>query len=55
MFLSRRLPNSKSSSRFLGTYNATAEFAKLKWSGTLEIKPAIKGWYIERTILVKTE
>ena len=40
---------------FLGTYNLTADYAKLKWSGTLEIKPAIKDWYIERTIPIKTE
>jgi hypothetical protein len=40
---------------FLGKYNVTADYAKLKWSGTLEIKPAIKGWYIERTILIKTD
>jgi len=40
---------------FLGKYNVTADYAGLKLSGTLEIKPAIKGWYIERTILVKND
>ena len=40
---------------FLGKYNVTAEYAKLKFSGTMEIKPVIKGWYIERSILIKTD
>lgn len=38
---------------FLGKYNL--DYAGLKGSGTLEIKLAIKGWYIERTILTKTD
>jgi hypothetical protein len=40
---------------FLGKYNQTMDYAARKWSGTLEIKPAIKGWYVERIILTKTE
>jgi hypothetical protein len=40
---------------FLGKYTVTADYAGLKFSGTLEIKPVIKGWYIERTIMVKNE
>ena len=40
---------------FLGKYNVTADYARLKWSGTLEITPAVKGWYIERAILIKTD
>ena len=40
---------------FLGKYNMTADYAGLKWSGTLEIKPAIKGWYVERIILIKSD
>ncbi len=40
---------------FLGKYDQTMDYAGLKWSGTLEFKPAIKGWYIERIILTKTD
>ncbi len=40
---------------FLGKFNVSGEFAKLQWTGTLELKRAIKGWYIEQTILVKTD
>jgi hypothetical protein len=40
---------------FLGKYQVSGDFANLPWSGTLEFKPAIKGWYIEQVILVKTE
>ena len=38
---------------FLGKYTVTSDYGGLKFSGTLEIKPVIKGWYIERTILGK--
>ncbi len=38
----------------LGKFNVSGEFAKLQWIGTLELKRAIKGWYIEQTILIKT-
>ena len=40
---------------FLGRYNQTMDYAGLKFSGTLEIKTAVKGWYIERIILTKTD
>jgi len=40
---------------FLGKYQVSGEFANLPWAGTLELKTAIKGWYIEQVILVKTE
>lgn len=40
---------------FFGKYVVTSDYAGMKFSGTLEIKPVIKGWYIERTILVKNE
>jgi hypothetical protein len=40
---------------FLGRFNVSGEFAKLRWTGTLECKRAIKGWYVELTILIKTE
>ena len=40
---------------FLGKYTVTSDYAGLKFSGTLEMKPVIKGWYIERTILVKND
>src|SRR5262245_26696142 len=40
---------------FLGKFNASGDFANLTWAGTLEIQRAIKGWYIEQTILIKTE
>jgi hypothetical protein len=40
---------------FLGKYQVSGEFANLPWTGTLELKRVIKGWYIEQIILVKTE
>ena len=40
---------------FLGKYQVSGDFANLPWTGTLELKKVIKGWYIEQTILVKTE
>jgi len=40
---------------FLGKYQVSGDFANLQWTGTLELKAAIKGWYIEQVILVKTE
>jgi hypothetical protein len=45
----------KSFDPFLGRFSVSGEFVKLQWTGTLELKGAIKGWYIEQTILVKTE
>ena len=40
---------------FLGKYDVSGDFAKLPWSGTLGLSPAIKGWFVEQTILVKSE
>jgi hypothetical protein len=40
---------------FFGRYNMTSEYGRLKFNGTIEIKPVIKGWYVEQTILVKSE
>jgi hypothetical protein len=40
---------------FLGKFKVSGEFANLPWTGTLELKTTIKGWYIEQVILVKTE
>jgi hypothetical protein len=40
---------------FLGKFNVSGDFAKLRWTGTLEQKIAIEGWYVEQTILIKTE
>jgi hypothetical protein len=31
------------------------DYAGLKMSGTLEIRTVVKGWYVERIILTKTE
>lgn len=39
---------------FLGTYEVLGDFANLPWSGTLEVKRVIKGWYIEQIIKVKS-
>lgn len=32
---------------FVGLYEQTMDFAGLAFSGTLEIGPAVKGWYVE--------
>jgi len=40
---------------FLGKYQVYGDFTSLPWAGTLELKRAIKGWYIEQIILVQTE
>ena len=40
---------------FLGKYQVSGDFANLPWTGTLELKKAIKDWYIEQTILIKTQ
>lgn len=37
---------------FIGRYNMSSDYGGLKFNGTIEIKPVIKGWYIEQTILV---
>jgi len=41
---------------FLGRYqHKNADFAELKWTGTMEIKKSIKGWYVEWIILNRTK
>lgn len=40
---------------FLGKFQVSGDYSNLPWTGTLELKKVIKGWYIEQTILVKTE
>lgn len=40
---------------FLGKYQVSGDFANVPWTGTLELRKVIKGWYIEQIILVKTE
>jgi ketosteroid isomerase-like protein len=40
---------------FLGKYKVSGDFANLPWAWTLELKRAIKNWYIEQIILIKTE
>ena len=39
---------------FFGKYNMTSDYSGIIFNGTIEIKPVIKGWYIEQTILVKS-
>ena len=39
---------------FFGRYNMTSDYGGLKFKGTIEVKPVIKGWYVEQTILVKS-
>jgi hypothetical protein len=40
---------------YFGNYALTGNYGNLKWSGTMEVKPIIKGWYVEWIILVKSE
>jgi hypothetical protein len=40
---------------FLGKYQVSGDFANVPWTGTLELKKVIKGWYIEQIIVIKTE
>jgi len=40
---------------FLGKFSVSGNFANLPWTGTLELKKVIKGWYIEQIILIKSE
>ena len=35
---------------YFGLYEHTGDFAGLEWNGTLEIIPAVKGWYVEWVI-----
>lgn len=40
---------------YFGSYEHTMEYGGLKFKGTMEVKPIIKGWYVDWTILTKTE
>jgi len=40
---------------FFGKYKMTSDYGGLKFDGTIEVKPVIKGWYVEQTILVKSQ
>ena len=40
---------------FFGKYRMTSDYGRLKFNGTMEVKPVIKGWYVEQTIIVKSE
>ncbi len=37
---------------FLGTYTVTGNYAGQEWSGTIDVRPAVKGWYVEWEINV---
>ena len=39
---------------FLGKYEVSGDYANLPWTGTLELKKVIKGWYIEQIIQIKS-
>ena len=39
---------------FLGKYEVSGDFANLPWTGTLELRKVIKGWYIQQIILIKS-
>jgi hypothetical protein len=39
---------------YFGNYKHTMNYAGMDWSGTMEIKPIIKGWYVDWTILTKS-
>jgi hypothetical protein len=32
---------------FLGTYTLTSDYFGRQWSGTLDVRPAVNGWYVE--------
>ncbi len=40
---------------YFGKYNQTMTYAGLNWNGTMEIKPIIKDWYVDWTILTTSE
>jgi len=42
-------------SPYFGKYKQTMTYAGIKWNGTMEVKPIIKGWYVDWTILTKSE
>ena len=39
---------------FFGKYNMVSDYGGLQFKGTIEVKPAIKGWYVQQIILVKS-
>lgn len=39
---------------FLGKYEVSGDYANLPWTGTLELKKVIRGWYIEQIIQIKS-
>ena len=40
---------------FLGLYEFTGDFSGEPYQGTLEVKPAVKGWYVEWVINIYVE
>ena len=40
---------------FFGKYTMVSDYAGLKFNGTIEIKPVIKGWYVEQIILLRSQ
>ncbi len=40
---------------FLGSYSVTADYLGQEWLGTLDIRPAVKGWYVEWEINVQSD
>ncbi len=40
---------------YFGKYKQTMTYAGINWNGTMEIKPIIKNWYIDWTILTTSE
>lgn len=40
---------------YFGRYEHTMEYAGLRFKGTMEVSPIIKGWYVDWTILTKSE
>lgn len=39
---------------FFGKYKMTSDYGGARFNGTIEVKPVIKGWYVEQTILIKS-
>jgi hypothetical protein len=33
--------------RFMGSYTLTGHYLGLDWRGSLDVRPAVKGWYVE--------
>ncbi len=40
---------------YFGKFKQTMTYAGLNWNGTMEIKPIIKNWYVDWTILTASE